>query len=350
MAIRQLVPLVGNSVVITSQVIGVFLLFLALGYYRGGQHKQQLANILRTNLTLATVLLGFGLSAGLLMLFFVNFYNQLIQNSLPLLWIYLLVIIAPLSYFLGQTLPLTLNLLPKANSRGQQAGYVLALSTVGSFLGAVFTTLVLMNWLGVALTIFINSALLTLLTLLLVRNAKQLFTQLVIMAFLLGFIFVANVTAEKHLFTRTTAYANYQIIDTNHSKELIINNSPSSVLHKNNTGFAYIELIKHILFQQLAYRDKDILVLGAGGFTLSAQSTYGNHFTYIDIDKQLPNIVKPRFIKFINGRFKAADARVFILHSKKKYNAIVTDTFSNLTSIPSYLLTANFLVKSKSIC
>lgn len=36
LTIRQLIPFYGNSVIITSIIIGIFLLFLAFGYWRGG--------------------------------------------------------------------------------------------------------------------------------------------------------------------------------------------------------------------------------------------------------------------------------------------------------------------------
>ena len=82
---------------------------------------------------------------------------------------------------------------------------------------------------------------------------------------------------------------------------LSINNSASSFINEQNKGAAYIELIKKILFNDLQLYNKDILVLGAGGFTLSAENTYGNHFTYVDIDPKIKKVAAPKFIKQIQA-------------------------------------------------
>lgn len=39
LTIRQLLPVAGGSVIVTSIVIGIFLLFLAMGYQHGGKKK-----------------------------------------------------------------------------------------------------------------------------------------------------------------------------------------------------------------------------------------------------------------------------------------------------------------------
>ena len=62
LTIRQLIPVVGNTVIVTSLIIGVFLLFLALGYYRGGFYRANYRQVLIKNFIFAMLLLGFGLS------------------------------------------------------------------------------------------------------------------------------------------------------------------------------------------------------------------------------------------------------------------------------------------------
>ena len=37
LTIRQLIPFAGSNVVVTSLIIGIFLLFLSIGYWRGGK-------------------------------------------------------------------------------------------------------------------------------------------------------------------------------------------------------------------------------------------------------------------------------------------------------------------------
>jgi len=97
--------------------------------------------------------------------------------------------------------------------------------------------------------------------------------------------------------------------------------------------------MKKILFQELNLRNKRILVLGAGGFTLSAQSDHSNDIIYNDIDGKIIQIAKNNFIKKINGKFIAGDARNVVKANQKPFNVIVSDVYSTGVSIPFHLIT-----------
>jgi spermidine synthase len=347
LTIRQLITVVGNSVIITSLIIGIFLLFLALGYYRGGKHSDDYARVLKNNFSWAALLLGIGLSYTFIQLFFFSLFKIITPNGFGVLTIYLLLITAPLVYFLGQTVPITTNLF-RHEHIGAISGKVLCLSTLGSFLGSVLTTLVLMNFLGVAWTVFVNFLLLVLLIFSL-SDFKEELPRLLLVVLAGIFIFLLNVQMERSIFVRTNNYGDYQILHNvyvgpNRGNLLNINNSASSFLTEDHRGFDYIEAIKKILFQDLQLRNKDILVLGAGGFTLSAQSTYGNHFLYVDIDKTLPNTVKQGFIDQINGQFIADDARKFLMQTHQKFDAVISDVYSSHYTIPFHLLTKEYFL------
>ena len=87
LVIRQLIPFVGNNVIVTSLIIGVFLLFLAIGYWRGGQYRSGYRHILLTNFTKAAICLGIGLSYAFTHLFFqatpTKFNNNKLVNTAP---------------------------------------------------------------------------------------------------------------------------------------------------------------------------------------------------------------------------------------------------------------------------
>jgi len=341
---RQLIPYVGNSVIVTSLIIGIFLLFLAYGYRRGGQYKTNYIEILKRNFSYSAALLGIGLSYSFILLYF-SIFNHHIQNSLISLTFYLMLIIAPLVYILGQTVPITMNLIKSETSTGEIGGKVLHLSTLGSFLGAILTSLLLMNYLGVAWTVFINFCLLLFLTVLLFTDKKRDFIRTISLSVLLVFVYLFNIDFEKETFLTTNHYANYQLIQDksdDNSKILMLNQSVSSKLNSNNEALPYIELIKKILFQDLALIDKDILVLGAGGFTLSANLNHQNRFTYIDIDQQIKEIVQNHFLKDIQGQFIAEDARHYLQKNQKFYDVIVSDVYSNARTIPQNLVTQQY--------
>lgn len=355
LTIRQLITVVGSSVIITSLIIGVFLLFLALGYYKGGQYKKNYQRILRINFIWSSILLGLGLSYPFVQIFFNFLFTQLTANSLFAATIYLLVITAPLVYFLGQTVPITTNLFRYEHHVGSISGKVLALSTIGSFLGSIISTLVLMNYLGVAWTIFLNYALILVLILLLCRLPAELFYIMLIIISAL-FVYFLNIELERRLFVTTNNYGDYRIIantyfppSNNIGNMLVINNAPSSFVTMDRKGFPYIETIKQILFQDLKLRNSTILVLGAGGFSLSAESNYTNRIVYVDVDGSLPNTVHKGMIDKINGQFIVDDARKYLMHTTQKYDAVVLDAFSSKDNIPFHLLTKEGFMSMKKV-
>jgi predicted membrane-bound spermidine synthase len=354
LTIRQLLPVVGGSVIVTSLVIGIFLLFLALGYRKGGRIQTNLQQTLQRNFFIASIWLGTGLSYLFIFFFFLYLQNNLEISTTYSLIFYLLLVVAPLIYILGQTIPVTMNMIKYDKSIGKIGGDTLGLSTLGSFLGAVVTATVFMNYFGVAWTVFINSILLLGLAILFSANKHSVSIQLIFAVLFSYFIYVINIAIEEKLFVKTNNYANYEIVQTHptpndEEKILLINNSYSSIIKKDKKGFAYIEAIKKILFEDLQLRHANILVLGAGGFSLSAENNFQNKFTYVDIDPNLKSIVVPNFIKRLNDPLIVDDARHFVNASQNQYDAIVIDVFSNVKSIPAHLLTKEFMsdVKNK---
>lgn len=347
--IRQLLPFVGGSVIVTSMIIGIFLLFLALGYRQGGMVKQQLKIKLRNNFLLASIWAGVGLSYLFVLYFFYALHTTIAINSFYSLISYLLIIIAPLIYILGQTVPITMNMIKLNMPAGQLGGDRLSLSTIGSFLGATITALVFLQYLGVAWTIFIVVLLLLFLVCLLMTSKQSFIMYLPIMIAMSWIIYYLNINTEQTTFLLTDNYANYQILNSQNyqlqtdEKILSINNSLSSYTNLQKQGFPYIETIKKVLFSDLKLRNTDILVLGAGGFSLSAENTFNNHFTYVDIDDQIKQVTLASFLQKINGKFIVDDARHFLHVSTKKYQAIIVDVFTNIKTIPPHLLTYEFM-------
>lgn len=363
--IRQLVPFVGTNVVVTSIIIGIFLLFLALGYWRGGLCSENFYGILWRNFLWSAALTGVGLSYIFVAYFFTAFYF-INAHMLLALVLYLLFIMAPLVYLLGQTIPIIMNLVKREKLVGTIGGKVLFLSTMGSFLGAILTTLLLMELWGVAWTIFINFLILLLLLWMLVLIAPigsiKKKNNLIYpgLALLVIAVYVLNVGFARQYFAQDNDYANYHIssyVDNSAAastiphtynipraegqigKVLQINGSYSSFIDNQKRGFPYIELIKNILFQDLKITNKNILVLGAGGFTLSAANTYGNAFTYVDIDEHIKSVVEKNFLHPVSGTFVPEDARVYLNQNHKLFDVIVSDVYSNVNTIPPELLT-----------
>lgn len=349
LTIRQLIPFVGNSVIVTSLIIGIFLLFLAIGYWRGGKYTTNFYTILKRNFIWASVFIGIGLSYLFLSTFYGFILTYIIRNLLVALSWYLIIIIAPLVYLLGQTIPITMNLVKHEKFIGAVGGKVLFLSTIGSFFGAILTSLLFMEFFGVAWTVFLNFLLLFLLVFFIPtenqNNSKGLkIANTIIGISLILLIYVINVFFEQVYFLKTTNYANYNITknissEKNIGNVLEINGSYSSFVNNKKIGFPYIESIKKIIFDDLKLQHKNILIIGAGGFTLSAEKVNNNNFTYVDIDPKIKQVVARNFLSQINGKFVAADARIFLNNNNNKYDVIVSDAYSNVDTIPTELIT-----------
>lgn len=347
--IRQLIPAVGNSVMVTSFIIGIFLLALAYGYKRGGAYQADYTQILQRNFIIASALLGIGLSSSFILLFFWYVEHSILSNNLYVLGLYLIVITAPLIYLLGQTVPITMNLFSSEQRASVIGSKVLHLSTIGSFLGSILTTVLFMNVFGVAWTIIINSTMLLAVALLISQDFASRIKPVLSIVALVPIFYMLNMHSNQPISKYSNAYSNYNVLenftiaDGRAGKVLVINNSPSSFAENGSLkGFAIVEKIKELMFDELNLQNEKILVLGAGGFTLSAAGTNNNHFTYVDIDPDLAKVASGNFIPKINGDFIVSDARVYLRDTSQKYKVIISDVFSSKTTIPAHLVTKQY--------
>ncbi|UCV20554.1 fused MFS/spermidine synthase [Ferribacterium limneticum] len=343
-ALRRLVPHIGSSIVVTAPTIGFFLLALALGYASGARVAGNYLNIVARNFLIAAALAGIGL-AGISV-------DWMFAHLQPVLVAYLVFIggvLCPLAWLLGQTVPILTNLM-KAERTGEASGLALYWSTLGSFLGSISLSLIVMQWLGVSAAVFACALGLLIGTLLLAgKDFKSwLFSGLTV-AMAAGFNLQHDVTAD-------TAYAEYVIgaVDLpgqNNPRAFWVNKSTASLID-NSYPPNYTRYIKHlrqILLDDLGFTGKDILVLGAGGFTLSHHEPL-NRYTYVDIDPAIRDIAEKYFLREpARGEFIADDARRFVATSERRFDAVVVDVYSSHTSIPSHLVTREFWASTRRV-
>ena len=104
----------------------------------------------------------------------------------------------------------------------------------------------------------------------------------------------------------------------------------------------YVQHLRRILLDDLRFKERDILVLGAGGFTLSHREPL-NRYTYVDIDPAIRAIAERDFLREpARGEFVATDARRFVIETTRRYDAVVVDVYSSRSSIPGHLVTREF--------
>jgi predicted membrane-bound spermidine synthase len=335
-ALRRLVPHVGSSIVVTAPTIGFFLLALALGYAAGARVAERYLTVVARNFLISALVAGVGLSATVV--------NGLFAHLQPAWVAYLLFVagvLCPLAWLLGQTVPILTNLMRHART-GEASGLALYWSTLGSFLGSLSLSLGVMQWLGVSAAVFACAALLGLGAMLLAprRLAAGLAAGAAVTA---GFINLGhNPVAE-------TAYADYEVTPVGlagqeNPRAFRINSSTASLLDDSEPpNYArYIRHLRRMLLEELAFEGKDILVLGAGGFTLSHREPT-NRYVYVDIDPAIRALAEERFLhEPIRGEFIVDDARRFVATTDRRFDAVVVDVYSDHHSIPSHLVTREF--------
>ena len=360
-AIRLLIPFVGNGTETLSILIASVLLPLSVGYYVGGQYgfrsshapsqRKCVRQKLSRNLCHATIILAVGLSYVILVFFFSGLESLGITNRMAETIVYAGIFIVYPVFLLGQTVPLISHYFRRHNL-ATATGHMLFFSTVGSFFGSIVSTMVLMVTIGVHYTALIN--VLILMVLAIVFNKKKLD----IKTASLGLAVVLAICLNNHyVFHQIGVVENNQyntiyvtpVSGDKDARVLSINHSLSSKYSpKFSAMFPYIKYIEKNFIRALS-PEKSILVIGAGGFTLGMIDTQ-HPYTFVDIDPNLKNISEAYFLKRKigpNKKFVVMPARAFLRQSHKHYDLIVVDAYSNIATIPPQLITQEFFESLK---
>lgn len=346
--LRQTMAYAGSSVVVTSIVVSIFLLSLALGYQQGGRVTLDPLGILGANFVRAAALLAVGLSPVITDLFFASARGAVHPNVA--LALYCMIFMAPAGYWLAQTMPLLSNGM-NARSNGELSGNVLFFNTLGNVVGGLASTLILMRFAGLAWTAWVNIIILIALRLAVSGSGSGDFLK---MGTLAAGALLLTVGTERAFHEKTTAYGSYAINESAASaagpkvSTFISNGLTQSVLGPDLSAAPYVEEIRRRLGMLSHARPLSILALGSGGFTLSARDER-NAYTYVDIDEAVRPLAESRFLKRpIRGKFVAQDARSFLLESKDVFDVVILDAFSSTFIIPPHLSSQEFFALAAS--
>jgi len=343
-ALRQIIPHLGSSIVVTAPTIGFFLLALALGYHAGAKIDEGYIEVVAKNFLLAALLVGIGLAGiGVDLLF-----TALRPPELAYL-ILVAGVLCPIAWLLGQTVPILTNLLLRERA-GEASGEALYYSTLGSFLGSLSLSLLVMQWLGVSAAVAL-CALLLVIGYTLLRGPD--WRTAVISLAVAGLTLVANAWLRPEI---ETAYASYLVLPVQYEGAIngraLKNNSSFASLIDDSEPPLYARYIRHIrslLLDELGFRERRILVLGAGGFTLSHREP-SNHYTYVDIDPAVRGIAEKHFLgEAARGEFIADDARRFVIRSEQHFAATIVDVYGSHSSIPGHLVTREFWLATRRV-
>jgi predicted membrane-bound spermidine synthase len=343
-ALRQIIPHMGSSIVVTAPTIGFFLLALALGYQAGAKVAGDYLAVVSRNFLIAAALTGAGLAGISVDIIF----DALNPPTLAYL-VFIATVLCPLAWLMGQTVPILTNLMKHART-GEASGYALYYSTLGSFLGSISLSLLIMQWLGVSSAVAICALLLVAGHVLLsARHWRTVPASLAVISLTI----ICNTWLRPVI---ETAYANYAVIPVNlegaiNARAFKNNNSVASLIDESEPPLyaRYVRHIRSILLDELHFDERKVLVLGAGGFTLSHREPH-NHYTYVDIDPAIRGIAEKKFLgEAALGDFIVDDARRFVVRSDQRFDAAIVDVYSSHNSIPGHLVTREFWQSTRRV-
>lgn len=355
LAIRQTLPFFGSGTDTVSIIIAAVLMPLAVGYFVGGLYRGRIRDRLVRNLLVAGVFLTLGLSYYVLTHFFDVLVNVLEwRHRLVLATIYVLLFLVTPVYLLGQTVPLVSNYFRHAHLPAV-AGKILFFSTVGSFFGAVFTTLLLMNTIGVAHTATVTTGCIAVLVFVLAKQGRYAVRVGALAVFALALGLNSQPLMASLGVVSSNAYNTVQIEEThnrNPTRYLRLNRSYSSAIkpgRPDESVFRYTEFIDRYFLKAFrrSGRKGRVLVLGTGGFTLGHRDGW-NRYVYVDIDPDLKDVAETRFLKEKLGKnriFVDQPARSYLRETKERFDLVIVDLARGPAGIPEHLLTREFFLQ-----
>lgn len=354
--IRQTLPFVGSGTDSVSIIIAAVLLPLAFGYHAGGRiglkDVKSIRRKLINNMLISACILLPGLSYVFMDLFFSALTDMGIKSRLIKITLFSTLFLSFPVYLLGQTIPLICNFFSR-EKLSKIAGRILFFSTLGSFLGAVFATLVLMSTIGVHYTAIVNFFILALLIFLMSKNKLNVSFGVAFLIALAAWGFNSGEVMRANDIVENNQYNTIKVLHKGDVRILSLNNNSSSAYADDGRKHHYVANAERIALSPIINSNppKNILVIGAGAFTFGSEDG-NNIYDYVDIDPSLQQISEDHILKrplSENKTFHAVPARAYLNNTEKQYDLVFLDVFTGDITVPEHLMTQDFFRQVKSV-
>ena len=324
-AIRLAIPVVGSSITLTGVMLGVVLLALSAGYWRGGAlsarwDKSHTRIALTRNLLIAAAMYGaisFPLEARAIEEALDLGMSLPLSIGVAASLLFLLPI-----YLASQTVPMLAEVTNVEGKAGKASGQVLFFSTIGSVLGGIVTPVWLFPWLGVAHSTFVICGLLACAACMMAIGHPRALRVLGWGGAALVIVVAVNAIATRGRqgFAFDSAYQSIHILnETTESgrpaRTLIMSGSRSSGVYADTgeTSFSYVRAAESALAESGAH---DVLVIGSAGFTFprdAAAFPGVERIDAVDVDPAVKGIAEREFLR------QPLPARVHFLPLSARY-------------------------------
>ncbi len=363
-ASRLLAPYFGDSLIIWANLIGMILIYLTLGYALGGRfadrypYKSALYKLTAWSgflIILVPILSrpllrwsteGFAeLSAGI---FFGSLFSILLLFALPVT-------------MLGAVSPYAMRVkIESISEAGHTAGYLYAISTLGSIFGTFVPVLLLQPWIGTTRSIWIFGFILLAVSLLglakeLGRKSIPYAVMLALSIFLMVLFDTSRIKAAEMgqlLYEGESMYNYIQVVrEDNGWVDLILNEghathsryNPNQIL----TGGPWDYFMLAPLFRPegLDTPVRDALMIGLAAGTMPRQYSIvypDTHIDGVEIDGRIVEVGRKYFdMNEPQLNVIVDDGRYFLRRTDKKYDIIAIDAYRQ-PYIPFHLTTHEF--------
>jgi len=324
-ASRLIAPFFGTKLFVWTNVIGVVLIALSIGYYVGGKisDKRPEIEVLLWLLCIAGVIFAIVpfLASPLALAIKFALFESASASSMIVVGSFLLILVLfafPL-LLLGMVSPYVIKLYANSTEHlGEQAGSIFALSTIGSILGTFLPTLWLIPTIGTRWTILIFAFVLVLTAGVgLYKYKRYIF---IVTAFIVfGSLSVFEIASAQSIYRGESAYQYIEVIDMKDQRLLVFNEGlgVQSMYSPDKIFFGFYYDYYAPLPRLFEKERVDIGILGLAGGTLSrALSTiYGDGVAIdgVEIDQKVIDVAREYFeldqpsLTVINQ-----DARIFV--------------------------------------
>lgn len=359
---RLLAPYFGTSLFVWTNVIGVILIALSLGYYLGGKISEKNSSLK----TLFGIIFFAGAFVAVIPFVirpiagFIYFDSTVLTSAslfiaLGSFFLTSILFFVPMM-LLGMVSPFLIKLASlKRNDVGRVAGQIFAVGTVGSIVGTFLPVLILIPTVGTRLTILIFAGILLVIGLI-GLSPRGLFIFIPFLAVPFGMLNSA-VKLSPNIIYQTESPFQYIRVErgSDETRYLVYNEGGGvqSVFNPNNVFTGNYFDIAAVL---PAINDgKKVLIVGLAGGTISRSMSFlfgeqlGFHIDGVEIDPKVTSVAMKYFdleqskLTLIN-----ADGRNQLAFNDSMYDIIFVDAYANQIYIPFHLATTEFFKIAES--